>query len=513
MRRTALLSLMVMMVIGIYSGLSMASTQAVEVTPYDQLSIDLNKSTVGVMTGSTNEKLVRENFKSAQTQCYDSTMDAVAALKAGHVEVVVTSFPTALNVAKNNRDLMLLPDVLQLDDTAIAVQKENTRLLDELNAVLRDLAQSGTLEDMQKRWMKEDFSPYQPAQLNVPRTGEPIRVGVDATREPFCFRDADGTVSGLDGELARRIAIKLNRPVEFLDMKFAALIPALQSGKTDVIISMMSVTDERKKSVNFTIHYYKQKVVMLARTDKNSGNAASHPSFLQSAGNSFYSNIILENRYSLILDGLKVTVVITVLACILGTLLGALVCFMRMSRRKGLKLLARVYISVLRGTPVLVLLMFIFYVAFASVNIDPVLVAVITFALNFAAYVSEMFRAAIGSIDKGQSEAGIAGGFTGLQTFVYIVLPQAIKQVLPVYKGELISLAKMTSVVGYIAVQDLTKASDIIRSRTFDAFFPLLLTAVLYFLISWLLLLSLEGLERKTDPKANRKKMQELMNC
>ncbi|MEN6324679.1 MAG: transporter substrate-binding domain-containing protein, partial [Syntrophomonas sp.] len=176
MKRTALLSLMVMMVIGIYSGFSMASTQALEVTPYDQLSIDLNKSTVGVMTGSTNEKLVRENFKSAQVQCYDSTMDAVTALKAGHVEVVVAGFPIALNVAKNNRDLMLLPDVLQLDDTAIAVQKENTRLLDELNAVLRDLAQSGTLEDMQKRWMKEDFSPYQPVKLNVPRTGEPLRV-------------------------------------------------------------------------------------------------------------------------------------------------------------------------------------------------------------------------------------------------------------------------------------------------------------------------------------------------
>lgn len=516
MKRILILLLAIVMFLGTLSGPVLAANPAASVTPCEQLSVDLNQSIVGVMTGSTNEKLVREQFKSAVVQCYDSTMDAVTALKAGHVEIVVTGYPTALNVFKNNRDLKLLPDVLQLDDTAIAVQKENTRLLDQLNAILNEYIADGTLEDMQNRWLKEDFTPYQPATLTVPRAGTPIRVAVDATREPFCFKDASGQVSGLDGELARRIAIKLGRPIEFYDAKFAALIPALQSGKADIIISMMSVTEERKKSVNFTVPYYKQRVVMLARAQKGS---SALPSSNDSAGesgaplfgslkSSFYNNIILENRYMLIVDGLKVTLSITVLSCILGTLLGALVCFMRMSRRKAIKSTAQVYIALLRGTPVLVLLMFIFYVVFASVNINPVLVAVIAFSMNFAAYVSEMFRAAILSVDKGQTEAGIAGGFTGFQTFVYIVLPQAVKQVLPVYKGELISLAKMTSVVGYIAVQDLTKASDIIRSRTFDAFFPLVMIAALYFLISWLLLLILEGLERKTDPKRNRKKVQ-----
>ncbi|MEQ8175267.1 MAG: ABC transporter substrate-binding protein/permease [Syntrophomonadaceae bacterium] len=513
MKRVLILLLAILMLLGTFSGLGLAANQSAFVTPREQLSIDLNKSVVGVMTGSTNEKLVREQFKSATVQCYDSTMDAVTALKAGHVEIVVTGYPTALNVVKNNRDLKLLPDVLQLDDTAIAVRKENIQLLDQLNAILNDLEADGTLQDMQKRWLKEDFSPYEPAELILPQTGSPLRVAVDATREPFCFKDASGKVTGFDGELAQRISVKLGRPVEFYDAKFAGLIPALQSGKADVIISMMSVTQERKKSVNFTIPYYPQKVVMMVRV-QNTGAAgsndpgsmtASSSSLFKSIEDSFYNNIVLENRYMLIIDGLKVTLIITILACILGTLLGALVCFMRMSRQNLLKRFAQGYIALLRGTPVLVLLMFIFYVVFASVNINPVLVAVIAFAMNFAAYVSEMFRAAILSVDKGQTEAGIAGGFTGFQTFVYIVLPQAVKQVLPVYKGELISLAKMTSIVGYIAVEDLTKASDIIRSRTFDAFFPLFMIAVLYFLISWLLLLMLEGLEQKTDPKRNRK--------
>jgi len=194
-----------------------------------------------------------------------------------------------------------------------------------------------------------------------------------------------------------------------------------------------------------------------------------------------------------------------VLAGLFGTLLGAAVCWLRMSKNVLLRGIAKGYITVIRGTPVLVLLMLIFYVVFASVNIDPVLVAVIAFGMNFGAYVSEMFRTAIESIDKGQKEAGLAGGFTKLQTFRYIIMPQALKNVLPVYKGEFISLVKMTSIVGYIAVQDLTKASDIIRSRTFDAFFPLIMVAVLYFLLSGILIQILSLIEVQVDPKARRK--------
>jgi polar amino acid transport system substrate-binding protein len=221
---------------------------------------------------------------------------------------------------------------------------------------------------------------------------------------------------------------------------------------------------------------------------------------------SFRSNVIQEKRYLLIWDGLKTTVLISVLATVLGTLLGALVCFMRMSKRAVLNVPAKVYIAILRGTPVLVVLMLVFYVVFASVDISPVLVAVIAFAMNFAAYVAEIFRTGIEGVDKGQTEAGLAMGFTKLQTFLFIVVPQTVRRILPIYKGEFISLVKMTSIVGYIAVQDLTKASDIIRSRTFDAFFPLIMVAILYFAISWALMQSLEYLERATDPKVRRMK-------
>ena len=179
---------------------------------------------------------------------------------------------------------------------------------------------------------------------------------------------------------------------------------------------------------------------------------------------------------------------------------------MRMSAQAWISWPARVYISVLRGTPVLVLLMIVFYVVFASTEIDPLVIAVLAFGLNFGAYTAEIFRSGVQSIDRGQTEAGIAMGFNPISTFAYIILPQTLLRVLPVYKGEFISMVKMTSIVGYVAVQDLTKASDIIRSRTFDAFFPLIMVAVLYFAISWVLIQFLEYLERSTDPVLRRQR-------
>ena len=181
---------------------------------------------------------------------------------------------------------------------------------------------------------------------------------------------------------------------------------------------------------------------------------------------SFTNNLIVEDRYRMILDGLQVTLLITLCAAVLGTLLGGLVCWMRMSRRAWLQQVAKVYIELMRGTPVLVLLMLMYYVVMAPLDATGIVVAIVTFAMNTAAYISEMLRTTIQGIDRGQTEAGLALGFTPRQTFFKIVLPQVVKAVMPVYQGEVVSLLKGTSIVGYIAVADMTRASDLIRSRT-----------------------------------------------
>jgi polar amino acid transport system substrate-binding protein len=217
---------------------------------------------------------------------------------------------------------------------------------------------------------------------------------------------------------------------------------------------------------------------------------------------SFFDNLIAEDRYRMILDGLQVTLLITFCAAVLGSLLGGLVCWMRMSRRRWLQQVAKVYIELMRGTPVLVLLMLMYYVVMAPLDATGIVVAIVTFAMNTAAYISEMLRTTIQGIDRGQTEAGLALGFTPRQTFFKIVLPQVIKAVMPVYQGEVVSLLKGTSIVGYIAVADMTRASDLIRSRTFDAFFPLIVTAIIYFLMAWLIGLLLQSLVQRQRMKA-----------
>ena len=157
---------------------------------------------------------------------------------------------------------------------------------------------------------------------------------------------------------------------------------------------------------------------------------------------SFYNNLIAEERYRMILDGLQVTLLITLGAVILGTILGGIICWMRMSRHTGLQKVAKVYIDIMRGTPVLVVLMLMYYVIMAPLEATGVTVAIVTFGMNTAAYIGEMLRSAIQGIDRGQTEAGLALGYTPRQTFIRIVLPQVIKAVMPIYQGEVISLLK-----------------------------------------------------------------------
>ena len=218
--------------------------------------------------------------------------------------------------------------------------------------------------------------------------------------------------------------------------------------------------------------------------------------------NSFLHNFIEEERWKYIADGLFVTLQVTFFAVILGIFLGFLVAMVRSTYDKTgkLKLLnffCNLYLTVIRGTPVVVQLLITYFVIFGSVNIDKVLVAVIAFGFNSGAYVAEIIRGGIMSVDQGQIEAGRSLGFSYFRTMIYIILPQALKNVLPALANEFIVLLKETSVAGYIALQDLTKGGDIIRSRTYDAFMPLIAVAVIYLLMVMLFNYFVKQLERR----------------
>lgn len=216
----------------------------------------------------------------------------------------------------------------------------------------------------------------------------------------------------------------------------------------------------------------------------------------------FYVNFIKADRWHYIVDGLGVTLKVTFFALIIGVVLGFLVAAVRSTYDKTGKLklfniLCNIYITVIRGTPVVVQLMIIYFVVFSDVRISKVVVAIVAFGLNSGAYVAEIFRSGIMAVDGGQFEAGRSLGFNYTQTMMYIIMPQAFKNVLPALGNEFIVLLKETSVAGYIALQDLTKGADIIRSRTYSAFMPLLAVALIYLIMVMIFTKLVNLLERR----------------
>lgn len=211
--------------------------------------------------------------------------------------------------------------------------------------------------------------------------------------------------------------------------------------------------------------------------------------FFNNLGNSFYDSIIYDNRYKYILEGLSHTILIAFFAVIIGIILGVIIALIRHNYDTNNKMkicnkIATLYVNIIRGTPVLLQLMIIYYVIFKSVNINIIIVGILAFGLNSAAYVSEIIRSGLISIDKGQMEAGLALGLSYNKVMMNIILPQAIKNILPALGNEFITMLKETSAGAYIGILELTKASDIIASRTYDYFFPLLITALIYLIMT-----------------------------
>ena len=216
----------------------------------------------------------------------------------------------------------------------------------------------------------------------------------------------------------------------------------------------------------------------------------------------FEKTFIVDGRYQFFIIGLGNTLKIAALAVLLGTVIGVIVAIVKVnatqkhSKIKWLDKIFGFYIAVIRGTPVVVQLMIMYYIILKNVE-STIVVAVLAFGINSGAYVAEIVRAGILAVDRGQMEAGRSLGLTRLQTMIHIILPQAVKNILPALGNEFIAVIKETSIAGYIPITDLTKAGDIVRSRTYEPFFALIIVAIIYFVVVWILTLGLKALERR----------------
>jgi len=454
---------------------------------------------VGIVTGTVFDSVLAEHLPEAIPEHFNSLADEVAALQTGKISAILMDEPVARDLVNTMADITYLEDKLTEESYAFAFNLHNHDLQKKFNQVLAELYAEGIIAEADARWFGKDESAKVLPDIKLTGENGTLVYGTDCSiGVPFDYVK-DQEIAGYEVELVMRVCDRLGYDLEIVDMSFPALLPALAAGNIDVAGSCITVTEERKQSVLFSDPVYTGGSVLTVLA--HSAVYPAESSLLSSIKESFTRNFITESRYKLLLKGLGVTLLISLLSAVFGTILGFVVCLMRRSESQWANIAAWVFIRAIQGTPIIVFLMILYYIVFASSGVNGIAVAIVGFSINFAAYVSEMMRTGIEAVDKGQLEAAAALGFNRIQVFQKITFPQAARHFLPVFKGEFISMVKMTSVVGYIAIQDLTKMSDIIRSRTYEAFFPLITTALIYFMVATLLASLLTLIEIKIDPK------------
>lgn len=461
---------------------------------------------MGVRTGSIQDAYTAHYLPDTSIYYYEGLSDMIVALTSGKIDGFMTVATRVPLILRENQKLAAIELEGPLDHVAfMSARTEFSRdLLVKLNAYILSIQKNGLFDELYDEWFEaEDRYPQVIPRADLPGEKGTIRYVAQGNMEPISFMEG-GDLTGLELDLLSRFCQAYGYGLAVTESNIAGMLAGITSGKYDLAGGGLAITEERRQSVDFTESYYAygQWIITRALADGPGGSGDNDGvSFWERTAHSFHKTFIKENRWKLIASGIGVTLLISIMSGIVGTLFGFGICLLRMSKRKGPAGFAKFFIRLIQGVPLVVLLMILYYVLFGSVDINAIIVAIIGIAINFGVYVGEMMRTGIEAVPKGQVEASLALGYNNIQTFRKVIFPQAARQILPIYKGEFISMVKMTSVVGYIAVQDLTKASDIIRSRTYEAFFPLIVTAVIYFILAWALTSLLSLIEIRIDPR------------
>ncbi len=471
---------------------------------------DYNGKNIGIMSGTHLDAETFHYFPDSEYFYFDGYADLNIALENHLIDAYLGDEPSLKSIHAQQPQIDYIKERLTNNKYSFAFRKddpEEAAILAEFNEFLQELKSSGEYEEIDSLWFGTDEEKKVVDMSDLTGENGTLRVITTPTDEPFSYIK-DGKLVGYDIDVTVRFCRARGYDVEFVEGDYSARIPALVSGRVE-FTTTMNVTPEREESVLFSEAVSEGGLVVAVRSEDLNAEAEAEVDdsvpFYKKIANSFYKNFIRENRWKEILKGLGTTCLITASAIILGTVLAFLICLLRRTGSRLGNLLCDLFVKLMQGTPSVVLLMILFYVVFIKTGLSAVSVAIIGFAMNFGAYASEIIRSGIDSIDPGQREAALALGYSENQAFFRFILPQAALYFLPVYRGEAVSLLKSTSVVGYITVLDLTKMSDIIRARTYEAFFPLIATAVLYFLLSWIISLIIKAIIRHIDTKRSRK--------
>ena len=471
-----------------------AAAQTVSTAEFTEYS-DLSGKKVSMLTGAPFEELVRSKAPGVgEFSFFNNTPDMILALKSGKTDAFLTNNAIADLAVNRNPELVLFPQELDTGVFGFAFAK-NDPMRNAWQAAY-DSIPEGTKQALWEKWTGADESAKILPEQGWPGLNGTVQAAVCDTLEPMSYMGADGQLIGFDIEMILLMAKELDVHVEFTGMEFSAVMSTVQAGKALIGAGSIIATEERKQSVDF-VEYYPAAFVLVVRASRIESDGGS----LSSVEDSFQKTFLRENRWQLFLSGIGTTLLITVLSIVFGTALGFGLFMLCRNGNPVTNAVTRFCVWLVQGMPVVVLLMILYYIIFGRVAISGAAVSVVGFTLVFGAAVHAMLESGVGAIDRGQTEAAYALGYTDRKAFYRVVLPQALPHFMPAYKGAITELVKATAVVGYVAVQDLTKMGDIVRSRTYEAFFPLIAVAVIYFILAAILTFIVKKIEIRIDPR------------
>ena len=505
-----------------------ASSSASAASGYASVQ-DLNGKRIGVQTGTICGALVESRLPNAQVYYYNTVTDVLAALNAGKLDAGCMDEPMLRFLKIENPQIKILDELLDKSNLAAVFPKTEAgqALCSQYSEFLEKLWEDGTMKEIDAVWFGEDDGKRTVIDFaSLPAANGTLRMAADLSMAPFTYMK-DNKIVGYDVDVAARFCQAYGYALEIVPMDFGGILPSVQSGKCEFASSCITVTEERAESVLFSSpNYYGGIAVgvrmesalssepnfsgdtapaVLTEKQQTASSAVQQESFWDGIVSSFNKTFIRENRWELFLEGVGTTMLITLLSILFGTVLGFVVFMLCRNGNLVANGATRFSIWLVTGTPMVVLLMILYYIIFGSVAISGIAVAVIGFTLTFGAAVFSLLKMGVGTIDRGQYEAAYALGHSNRHTFFKIILPQAIPHVLPAYQGEIVGLIKATAIVGYIAVQDLTKMGDIVRSRTYEAFFPLIAVTVIYFVLEGLFSFAVSRIRISIDPKKRKR--------
>ena len=467
---------------------------------------DLNDPsyTIGVISGTISGPVTEKMIPKAKVAYFSNLVDVVTALESGKVDAAVDDDVTFIYYnMKNGEKTRILDDYMEPFEFGYIFPKtdEGRALRDQVSEFTDKLLADGTLDEIRKNWISEDGAAKLPFDYTtLPAKNGTLKMATAGVSPPFSYVENE-MVIGYDIDVIARFCKENGYALEIVDMNFDGIIPSVSAGKCDLGGNSITITDERKESVEFSSPYYFGGLAAAVLSPEAAGGA----SFSDKLKDSFEKTFTREGRYKFFISGILTTLLITILSALFGTLIGFLVYLLCRNGNKYANAVTKVCVRLIQMLPVVVLLMILYYIVFSSAPVSGTFVSVIAFTLTFAASVFGNLSSSVNAIDRGQTEAACALGFSDLAIFFKVVLPQALTYFLPAYKSDLVSLIKATAVVGYIAVQDLTRTGDIVRSRTYEAFFPLIAVAILYIIMALILIALVDRLEVGTDPKRRKK--------